>query len=364
MKSLKWRSYFATAAFLAGMLGLGLTVADDKPAADKPDQEKKEQPAREVIRRVVTAVSTVGTHWIGVHAIPVSDEALKSQLNLKDRLIVVHVLPDSPSDKGGVKQHDILLKFGDKELHSLEDLVKAVGENGDKEAKLLVLRGGKEQTLTIVPAERPSEDVVAKIQEAHPQDLRVWLEHAIKVPTDEHGRYVLRMLGPGVAAGAFAKAAAFPDGLSISVSKENDQPAKIVAKKDGKTYEATGDKLDDLPDDIRVHVERLLHAPQALTWTGDAWKTILQNQDPKTAESVKKAIETARKNAADQANEARSRVDEQNKAVRHRIELQRVEGGPLESLRKEVEALRKDLEKLKGNKDARGQSDEKEAEKQ
>src|SRR6185503_19684032 len=92
----------------------------------------------------VIAIASPGTHWIGIHATPVGDEALKSQLDLKeDRLIVVQIVPDSPAAKAGVKQHDILIKFGDRNLATLEDLVKAVNDNGEKESKLEVLRSGK-----------------------------------------------------------------------------------------------------------------------------------------------------------------------------------------------------------------------------
>jgi hypothetical protein len=304
----------------------------DEPAAQ---EEKKDIRANiEVI-----AVAAPGKHWIGIHAVPVSDEALKSQLNLKqDRLIVVQVVPDSPSAKAGVKQHDILIRFADKELSTLEDLIKAVNDNGDKEVQLEVLRGGKSSTLTIQPSERPADGEIAITRTTMPQNLRAFIEEA-QGEGDGKGKYTLRMFGPGIAAArafAIGHAEAFPNGLSLSVTKENDQPAKIVAKKDGKTYETTEDKLADLPADIRSHVERLFAKPHTMAFSLSDLKD-LDVDGAKIHAEVRKAVESAKK----QAEEGQTR----------RVEVRRIEGGPLDELRKEVDALRKEIEKLKNEKD-------------
>src|SRR5690242_15061928 len=114
---------------LASALCVGtiLHADDDKPAkaADKPEakaeakaEAKPEAKAEHKSEIRVVAIPSAGKHWIGIFASPVDDEALRSQLGLKgDRLIVVRVAPESPSAKAGVKQHDILIKFGDKEIN-------------------------------------------------------------------------------------------------------------------------------------------------------------------------------------------------------------------------------------------------------
>ena len=107
--------------------------------ADEKEANKDREPAK---RALALRVATTSKYWIGIHAMPI-DEALKSQLGLPNRLIVHHVLPNSPAAAAGVQNHDILLKFGDREISTLEDLVKAVDESGQKESTLVVLRGGK-----------------------------------------------------------------------------------------------------------------------------------------------------------------------------------------------------------------------------
>lgn len=336
MVSKAWKNV-GLATALAGTATLGPWTSGSLLVA----QEKSESRAETRAETKNTEPEAAGKYWIGIHALPIMDEALLAQLNLKDRLIVWQVMPDSPSAKAGLKRYDILLKYGDRDLATLQDLIQAVNDHGEIEATMLVLRGGKETPLKVTPTARPSEDVLLKFHQLAPQEMRPWLEsrHA-----DGLGRFNLRMLGPGIAAGAFGQAPpSFPKGLSLSVSKENDEPAKIVAKKDGKTYETTEDKLGELPEDIRHHVQGLLAPPQIAVFSNETLKN-LQGASPQVQEELKKAIESAKK----QGFELRSRVEEDAKGARNRVEIRRLESGPIGELRKEVDALRQEVEKLKG----------------
>ena len=59
----------------------------------------------------------LGKFWIGLNCAEVSP-ALRSQLNLKDGigLLVVKAFEGSPSQKAGLKQHDVVVKAGDKDI--------------------------------------------------------------------------------------------------------------------------------------------------------------------------------------------------------------------------------------------------------
>lgn len=316
--------------------------------ADEKDSTDQKSPA---VKRTFTVRLGTGKHWIGVRPAPI-DEAMKSQLGLPDRLIVQHVLSDTPAAKAGIQEHDILLKFGDKELSKVDDLTKAVTENGDKEVKLTILRAGKETTLTIKPGERPEEKQLLGWVPQQPEDLKLWLEKFGEGGKSEDGTMVWRALGPGVWSQLIkpeGKGAEFPNGLSVTVSKENDQPAKIVAKKEGKTYETTEDALDKLPEDIRTHVERLLHGPKGIAIgvgpDGKAVQGMFRfDFDGDRVRDVQKAVEAAKKQAVEHLDKAK---DEAAKAHRHRIEIRKLEGSSLDDLRKDIEALRKEIQQLK-----------------
>jgi hypothetical protein len=49
-----------------------------------------------------------------------------------------------------------------------------------------------------------------------------------------------------------------PANMSVFISKEGDQPAKIVVKRGDQKWEVTEKELDKLPADVRPHVERML----------------------------------------------------------------------------------------------------------
>jgi hypothetical protein len=67
-----------------------------------------------------------------------------------------------------------------------------------------------------------------------------------------------------------------PANLSISVTKQGSEPAKVTVQRGDDSWETTEDKLDALPDDVRPHVKRLLGKGVAieLELGGDAWKWI------------------------------------------------------------------------------------------
>ena len=52
-----------------------------------------------------------------------------------------------------------------------------------------------------------------------------------------------------------------PNGVSVSIQKQNDEPAHITVKRGNDTWDIVGDdpsSLAQLPDDVRPFVEQLL----------------------------------------------------------------------------------------------------------
>lgn len=226
---------------IAAPLIIGFCIAGSFAFGDD-DTTRDEPPGRRRVR-VVDRVSA--RFWIGVHAVPI-DNALKSQLGLEDRLIVRSVMPNSPAGKAGLVEHDILLKFGEHELADLKDLLKAVAANEGEGTKVVVLRAGKETTLDIQPTERPETIEADPAPDAWKPLVEAWLGG----PTG--GRF--RIVGPGV----FEELPPLPGNLSINITKQNDEPAKIVVKRNDDSWEITENDLDTLPEDIREHVRRQL----------------------------------------------------------------------------------------------------------
>src|SRR5437868_1525754 len=79
-----------------------------------------------------------GRAFIGVGVEPISENAERPGLMVRE------VEPEGPAAKAGIKQGDILLKVGGKELKDFQNLVSMIAEHkpGDQ-VTLSVMRDGK-----------------------------------------------------------------------------------------------------------------------------------------------------------------------------------------------------------------------------
>ncbi len=71
-----------------------------------------------------------------------------------------------------------------------------------------------------------------------------------------------RSFGPGVIVGGGQGVANMPNGVSINIQKQNDQPTHITVKRGNDTWDIVGDdpeSLKKLPNDLRPFVEQMLH---------------------------------------------------------------------------------------------------------
>ena len=212
--------------------------------------------------------------WIGLlgGAIP-ADNPLRAHLDLpKDQgLLVANVVPKGPAAKAGLKQHDILLKGNGKDLHDMKDLIDLVMSEGAKKGQITldILRHNKHESVNLKPEDRPAD---AEMQQGEggggfgpsgPMmpgvDPRSGMPNGMQFPGSMPFNF--RNFGPGVIVGgeAFPN---LPNGVSISIQKQNDQPTHITVTRGGDKWEITGDDpeaLKKLPEDLRPAVERMLH---------------------------------------------------------------------------------------------------------
>lgn len=94
--------------------------------------------------------------YLGVTVEPLHPAFWAHLLNVCDHkqgLLVSHVAGDSPAEKSGIKEHDILMKFGDQKLFAPEQLVALVHTaNPGEQVKLSIVRHGKPQEIVAVLA--------------------------------------------------------------------------------------------------------------------------------------------------------------------------------------------------------------------
>src|SRR5262249_43535105 len=119
------------------------------------DQEANQKRSEEIRAKVHDSMAKAtggetGKYWLGVSCREASPD-LRAQLGLEDGqgIVVVNVAPDSAAAKRGLKQHDVIVKINDTRLAHVPDLSKVVNEADGKGVSLVIIRGGKEQTVDI-----------------------------------------------------------------------------------------------------------------------------------------------------------------------------------------------------------------------
>ncbi len=372
--SCRWNSIAVLA--LASAVGPGLAaVADDEPT--QPEQKieiraivVEEEGSKDFVvdpRFVFVAdgAEEASPFWIGVQ-LESPPEILKDHLRLEGGMVAVHIFEGSPAEKGGLKANDIILKAGDIYVKEPGDLLKSVGEAKDKELTLVLLRGGKETTLKVVPAKRPEEQRVTLTLKAaeHEKEATHKLESALKeyrlrrADLGEAPAVDVIRVRPGVVADPHALQLGLPKNVAVTITKEGTSPAKIVVKKDGKSYEVTEDKIDELPEEVRGYLKTLQvgsgpaltlkakvappNGPPVTTKTAPHTQILTLPKAPAGAETAKiyrYHVET--KHAGDEVD---SKLEQILKIVSQK------EDSSVSALRKEVEQLRKELEALRKEK--------------
>ena len=276
---------------LLGLLGAAPMVCLALVYAENQKTEEV-QPEQQLVIDNELPVYAPSSHWIGVQVVPVPD-LLVSHFGVKDDntglVAVQQVVADSPASKSGVKRGDVIVKFGDEEIHSLKELVQRVAEAKDTEQTMVVIREGKPMELKVTPEARP-EQPMAMRPFGGPMPFR-------SIPMQPPGNMPPGMkLGPDVWIGPrdpqkmmkemedyFRQMQGGIDGeqllelpdeapidmqgsahrLEMSSKTDSEGNTKIHIKKyvkDGdkveeKTYEASG--IEELPEDIRGEVQKL-----------------------------------------------------------------------------------------------------------
>ncbi len=121
-----------------------------------------------MVRKVTNDLKTKGhviRGWLGVQ-IQAVDEDLAKALGLKKNqgVVVSEVTPDSPAEKAGIKVSDVILKFNGENVTGPSNLAFMVAQSvpGTK-VNLLIMRNGKEKTITVKLGELPEKQKTSKV---------------------------------------------------------------------------------------------------------------------------------------------------------------------------------------------------------
>lgn len=265
-------------------------------------------------------------YWIGLLGGAITpDNPLRAHLDLPENagLIVANIVPESPAAKAGLKKHDILLKANDKDLHEMQDLVELVMSEGPKKGQITleVLRHNKRETVYLTPEERPANAPMPQndIERGPMGGGELGLPNELLERFGGNFPMEFRNFGPGVIVGGGGGVANMPNGVSVSVKKENDKPAEITVKRGNDTWTVVGDdpeSLKQLPEDLRPFVEGMLRGHGGMVQTphfdrpvpgpgfGDGRLQDRLERMEKRLEELQKRLGTGQAEKAEQQEEA------------------------------------------------------------
>lgn len=133
--------------------------------------------------------------WIGVRVSAVP-EAVAAHIG-RDGLMVVNVAKGSPADTAGLERYDVLVSIDRKPITDLSSLTQTIGQIGDgKSASLVVVRGGKERTVSVSPARRPSDTPEFKYEEPNDETAQSDVRYfGHRLQKDTNGNWMFEPLG-------------------------------------------------------------------------------------------------------------------------------------------------------------------------
>lgn len=284
MQEQTWKGRFAQVGMAAVVLLTGAWVhAEDEPEAVGQVQSVIEQALqsdtagelREYLIETVQSVQNPSAYWLGVTCIPASD-ALRSQLEIPagEGLVVVAVAPEGPAAAAGIEVHDVLLEAGSTLLSNVGDLVDAIEVAAEEEGVLAVevIRKGETLEVEVEPAKRPA-DLTEQLSEQAGELLRriqAGGEPLLSGDLSEQAGNLLQRLQtegeslrlniprPGAIMQELAAQFELPENMSITVTHEGAEPARIVVKRDDQVWELSEEDLSALPAEVRPYVRQAL----------------------------------------------------------------------------------------------------------
>jgi serine protease Do len=97
--------------------------------------------------------------FLGAKLSPVTDElADQLKLDTQDGVVIVEVVGDSPAEKAGLRQGDVIRQMDDKKIDDVQTFVGFMRETKpDQQVKMGVMREGKMQDLNVTLGKIPAD---------------------------------------------------------------------------------------------------------------------------------------------------------------------------------------------------------------
>ncbi len=243
-------------ALLIAALGACVVVASSAAQKDKAkakDQTESKEPKDKALLDSSPGffpleIGAGDGGYLGVYLEEVTPERTK-ELGLKEErgAIVMKVVADSPADKSGLKENDVIVAFNGRRVDSVRELQRLLSETpADRSVQIEVVRGGSRQSLETTLAKRSLQGFKAfgpgfdeKFMKQNEESMKR-AEESFKRSEEALKRYQGNLDALPRDFGDFAFVSpgefAFFSGTHLGISAESltDQLAEFFGVKDGK----------------------------------------------------------------------------------------------------------------------------------
>jgi C-terminal processing protease CtpA/Prc len=194
------------------------------------------QTSKEKQKQVVVRVTTHDGAWLGVTLSDMTPKTAKDmEAKTESGALVRSVSEDSPAEKAGIKEDDIVIEFNGKPIADSDDLVKAVGgAKAGETVDLVVVRKDDKKTLKATLAEAPPPPEPIMVTVPHAPDVNVFMRHGSQGAYGLSLRTLNRQLGEYFGA---------PGGHGVLVEEvRKKSPATAAGFKAGDVIVKVGDE--------------------------------------------------------------------------------------------------------------------------
>ncbi len=189
----------------------------------------------------VEIIRISGSPWLGVQLSNITPDIIDREgITVDEGAYVSNVTENSPADSAGLREGDIIIRFGDREIYEADGLVRAVRRSEKNEPiNIVIIRDGEEHRLTATLRERPRRHAV---RVARPDRHRIMIEH-------RYGRLGVSVINLNPQLGEYFKV---PDGKGVLVEKvHEDTPAEKAGIRAGDVIVKIGDREIDTSRRLR-----------------------------------------------------------------------------------------------------------------
>ncbi len=200
-------------------------AAGAAPAQDRHLDLLREWPALAAFQ----AAGAMSRSYLGVHVAEV-ESARAKELKLKEErgVEIKKVEPDSPAEKAGLKESDVVLEYNGQRVEGTESFIRMVRETPvGRPAKILVSRDGNPQTLNATLGQRKTSTYTYTIPEIRMPPISIDVPRPVIVTRTTRVGLETEALG-----GQLADFFGVKDGVLVR-SVEKDSPAEKAGLKAG-----------------------------------------------------------------------------------------------------------------------------------